>query len=116
MKKKHRDIVVDDVTYGWIATSNNIVRIYKTKNDFVKFVIPYNINITPKIVAALIKDPVLAMMWITAEPCPFCGKAVEIVEHNTFFMCEHEENCWIHKSKAISLISQTQLDKWNKRL
>ena len=115
MKKKHRDIIVNGVTYGWIASGWNQVKIYKTKNDFVKFDIPDHLDITPKIVAALIIDPVFAMMWITAEPCPFCGKPVEVVGGNDFFMCEHEDDCWIYKSKPISIISQSKLETWNKR-
>ena len=118
MKKKHRDIIVDGVKYGWIAQNdyNKTLKIFKTKNDFVKFEIPDYLDITPNMVAALIKDPVLAMMWINAEHCPFCGKPVEPVEHNDFFKCEHEEDCWIHLAgKPISIISQAQLKTWNKR-
>ena len=115
MKKKHRDIVVDGVKYGWIANGWNQVKIYKTKNDFVEFEIPDHLDITPSLVAALIKDPVSAMIWITAEPCPFCGKPVEVREANVMY-CEHEDDCWIHMTGTpYSVIPDTQIKTWNKR-
>ena len=116
MKKKHRDIVVDGVTYGWIATGYNQVKIYKTKNDFVKFEIPDYLDITPKIVAALIKDPVDAMLWITAESCPFCGKAVEPSQHSQYLLCVHEEDCWLYTGvMPMTTIRKNQINSWNKR-
>ena len=119
MKKKHRDIIVDGKKYGWIADGWNQVKIYKTKNDFVKFEIPERHDITPSIVAALIKDPVSALMLINAEPCPFCGKVVEKANNmleKTHYVCIHEEDCWLHKTSPHTLIKKgDDLNMWNTR-
>ena len=118
MKKKHRDIVVAGVTYGWIATGFNQVKIYKTKNDFVQYEIPDYLDITPKIVAALIKDPVDAMLWITAESCPFCGTAISKATgslEDKFFVCMHETDCWLLPAVSSNLISKSEIGAWNKR-
>lgn len=117
MKKKHRDIVVDGVTYGWIAINdyNKWLKIFKTKNDFVKFDIPDYLDITPKMVAELIKDPLHAMLWITAKPCPFCGKTIEPFKDTQFLLCEHEKDCWLSSVNAPTLIPKHKFELWNKR-
>lgn len=121
MKKKHRDIVVNGVQYGWIAMYGN-VRIFKDKVIIGTYTIPDHLDITPKIVAALIKDPVAAMQWITAENCPFCGESV--VPHpnpewqKQYVVCYHDEDCWSNDDKPpfnFNLIPISALDKWNRR-
>jgi len=115
MKKKHRDIVVNGVQYGWTVWCNT-VKLWKDKKVFAEFDIPYHHDITPKIVAGLIKDPELTMIWVEAKPCPFCGKTVEPVEHNDYFKCVHEEDCWFPTAdNPISIISQSKLTYWNTR-
>ena len=118
MKKKHRDIVVDGQKYGWIARNdyNKWVKIFKTKNEFVKYHLPDYLDITPKIVAGLIKDPVSTLMLINAEPCPFCGKQVERSQHSQYLLCVHEEDCWLHTgAMPMTTIHISQIKSWNKR-
>ena len=118
MKKKHRDIVVDGVQYGWMVKGYGRVRIFKTKNEFVDFEIDDDRTITPNIVAALIKDPD-ALKWINAEPCPFCGECVSEATpalSENYFMVIHTEDCYYYKlNEKFSLIPKDNIEIWNKR-
>ena len=115
MKKKHRDIVVDGVKYGWIAMYGN-VRIFENKVVIGTYTIPERLDITPSIVAALIKDPVLAMKWINAEPCPFCGVEVTKSQHSEYFLVVHEDDCWLCTgAEPMTSLHTSKLAKWNKR-
>lgn len=115
MKKKHRDIVVDGVTYGWIAMYSN-VRIFENKVVIGSYTIPERLDITPSIVAALIKDPVLAMKWINAEPCPFCGKLVVPSQKTDYFLVIHEDDCWLSTgAEPMTSLHKSKLNSWNKR-
>lgn len=119
MKKKHRDIVVDGVTYGWIANYSN-VRIFENKVVIGSYTIPERLDITPKIVAALIEDPVLALQWINAEPCPYCGGGLKPHPHkvwqNQYFACFHTDKCWLNKGiETFTLVPKSQIDLWNTR-
>jgi len=113
MKKKHRDIVVDGVQYGWTTESYYRLNIWKDKKVIAKYIIgEHHEAITPKLVAALIKDP-NALEWINAHPCPFC-KA--LVEDGDAYVCEHKENCWIRKTGTpVSVIPRDLIDIWNNR-
>lgn len=121
MKKKHRDITVDGVKYAWMVKGYDTVRIFKTKNDFVDFTIENDRTVTPKMVAALIIDPVDALQWINANPCPFCGALVEPVTDNDnlqdeFFICSHDEDCWFAQtSDERTWIEKIQIKFWNTR-
>lgn len=120
MKKKHRDIVVDGVTYGWIALYDN-VRIFQNKVVIGTYTISNQRTVTPKMIAALIKDPVDALQWINANPCPFCGALVEPVTNNVnlqdeFFICSHDEDCWFSQELGPETwIGKTLVKIWNTR-
>ena len=122
MKKKHRDIVVDGVQYGWMVEwfcGYHQVRIWKDKKVIATFDIEHHHdNITPGIIAELIKDPVGTLAYLNAEPCPFCGslvgKAAGSYEEK-FFVCRHEEDCWLFPTSTLNLIPKDEIDKWNKR-
>ena len=116
MKKKHRDIVVDDVQYGWITDGYNRLRIFKDKKEIANYTISDAYDaVTPKLVAALIKDP-NALEWINALPCPFCGKLVEPSQHSQYLVCVHEEDCFLHTgAMPITTIHKNYINTWNKR-
>jgi hypothetical protein len=123
MKKKHRDIVVNGVTYGWIADGYNHLRIFKDKQVIAEFDIDYRHDaVTPKMVAALITDPIDAIKWINAEPCPFCGGLVtqhpkeNVKKH--YYVCYHEEDCWLiehPKPRNYTHIPIHKVENWNRR-
>ena len=118
MKKKHRDIVVDGVQYGWTVWCNT-VKLWKDKKVFAEYDIPYHHDITPKIVAGLIKDPESTMIWVNAKPCPFCGALVS-ESNDTFkeeyYNCNHTEDCWFTKtSSQTTWILKTDIETWSKR-
>ena len=113
MKKKHRDIVVDDVQYGWMTDGYNRLRIFKDKKEIAKYTISDTYDaVTPKLVAALIKDH-NALEWINSYPCPFCGAKLEGGEAYT---CTHTEECWIRVTGTPhSVIPKEMIDTWNER-
>jgi len=122
MKKKHRDIVVDGVQYGWTVESYYRLKIWKNKKVIAEYCIAeHHDAVTPKFVAALIKDPVDALKWINAEPCPFCGKTVEGLpvdnENNKeYFMVVHTEDCYYYKiNDKFSVILKDNIEFWNNR-
>jgi hypothetical protein len=55
MKKKHRDIKVNDVDYTWIARENNSVTIWKGKKIFCEGISYGGDGVTPKTIASAIK-------------------------------------------------------------
>lgn len=116
MKKKHRDITVDGVQYGWTVDYRTRLKIWKDKKVIAEHNISELHDITPSIVAALIKEPEITMLWVNSPPCPFCGNAVERVEHNDYFVCRHDEECWIYTTGTpISVISQAKIEIWETR-
>lgn len=118
MKKKHRDIVVDGVQYGWTVWCNT-VKLWKNKKVFAEYDIPYHHDITPKIVAGLIKDPESTMIWVNAKPCPFCGALVwenEPKEFEDYFIVRHNDGCWLTLIDAnYTLIPKDKVETWSKR-
>ena len=116
MKKKHRDIVVDGVKYGWTKDGCYHVKLWKNKKVFAEYDIPYHHDgIVPSMIAGLIKDPKDTLIWLNAEPCPFCGTLVERSQNSQYLICTHEEDCWMYSSLEPTLILKTQVDAWNKR-
>ena len=116
MKKKHRDIVVDGLKYGWTVDGSQHVKIWYDKKVIAEYDVPYVYDVTPSIVAGLIGDPKNTLLWIHAEPCPFCGKLVEKSQDSRYLICVHEEDCWMHGGlDSTTLIIKHQVDKWNKR-
>ena len=123
MKKKHRDIVVDGVKYGWMIDGYNHVKIWKDKKVMAEYDIEYHHDsITPSMVAGLIKDPVITLAYLNAEPCPFCGG--KVTHHpnedhqDQYFVCYHKETCWLNDGKPpynFNLIPINVLAKWNRR-
>lgn len=114
MKKKHRDIVVDGVLYGWTTESYYRVNIWKDKKVIAKYIIgEHHEAITPKLVAELIRDP-KALEWINAVPCPFC--AALVWDGAGAYVCEHKVDCWIRKTGTpLSVIPRDQINIWNNR-
>lgn len=114
MKKKHRDIVVDDVMYGWMVEcwGPYHVKIWKDKKIIAQYDIETHYDaITPKMIAGLIKDPEYTLEWLNAEPCPFCGKLVEPSDNGKFFVCLHKDDCWL----STTIIENQELETWNRR-
>ena len=126
MKKKHRDIVVDGVQYGWTMDGCYRVKIWKDKKVIAKYEIEYHHDaVTPKMIAALIKDPEDAIKWLNANPCPFCGALVEPVPeidsgvndalHDEYFICNHEDDCFFTKtSSQKTWLKKEDIENWNK--
>jgi len=117
MKKKHRDIVVDGQQYGWMVDGCNHVRIWKDKKVIAEYDIEYqHDSVTPRMIVGLIKDPVYTLAWLNAEPCPFCGKTVEPSEHSQYFLCVHEDDCWLKTgAEPMTSLHKSKLNSWNKR-
>jgi len=107
MKKKHRDILVDGQEYGW-TTDYWSIRIWKDKKIIGTYPIPEYHDVTPKIVAGLIKDPENTLAWIHARPCPFCH-AVPIQSKDSIVVT-HEPYCWFDEPTTIS---KDKLNAWN---
>lgn len=60
MKKKHRDIVVDDQTYGWIVDHSGYgLRIFKDKKVILTVNVEEFTPVTPKIIEDLIRTYIL---------------------------------------------------------
>jgi len=120
MKKKHRDIVVDGKKYGWTVSAWQYVRIWYDKKIIAEYKVPEIYDVTPKIVAALISDPENTMLWLNAKPCPFCGeKVIEVGNESEYYkdtlICNHKEDCWLHRGTRYTLIRKSNLETWNKR-
>ncbi len=116
MKKKHRDISVNGLAYGWTVDGYQHVKIWYDKKVIAEYDVPYVHDVTPRIVAGLISDPKNTLLWITAEPCPFCGKAVEPSQHSQYLLCVHEDDCWLHTGALpMTTIHKNSIDTWNKR-
>ena len=60
MKKKHRDIVVDNITYGWIVDAMGYeLRIFKDKKVVLNVRVEEFTPVTPKIIEGLIREYIL---------------------------------------------------------
>ena len=117
MKKKHRDIVVDGVKYGWTVDWSKL-KIWKDKKVIATHDIPERHDITPSIVAGLIKDPVDTLILLNAEPCPFCGGGVEKAAkdwEDDYYVCSHEDDCWLYPATPYNLIPKNKIKIWNTR-
>lgn len=122
MKKKHRDIIVIGIQYGWISNNRNHIKIWKDKKVILEFDIEFHHEaITPSMIAALIKDPVDALMWLNAKPCPYCGSIVKPLADNggfekEYFICIHDADCWFTQTLSPNTwILKTDINIWNKR-
>lgn len=121
MKKKHRKIVVNDVDYGWTVRAGQLLCIWKNKKIIKTHDIPYRHDITPKLVANLIKDPVETTTIMDAKPCPFCSGLIK--QHpiklwqKDSIVCYHNENCWFLEESVDNYteIPKTKLNDWNTR-
>jgi len=115
MKKKHRDITVDGKQYGWTVNYGQHLKIWEDKKIIAEYDIPNFHDITPKIVAELIKDPVLTLLLLNTKPCPFCGENVKLSEYEGYVICEHNENCWLYPLNSSTVIHEDKISVWNKR-
>ena len=124
MKKKYRDIVVEGVKYGWILRDNNILEIWRNKKIIVKYTLPSHVDqITPRIVAHFISDPIEAALLVSVKPCPFCGATATIDKNgnkDNNFIIVHEDECWLHKYSKYNVtyyepIPKEDIGKWNSR-
>ena len=117
MKKKHRDIVVDGIQYGWMVDGCNHVRIWKDKKVIAEYDIEYqHDSVTPGMIAGLIKDPMTTLMWLNAESCPFCGKTVILSQKTDYFLVVHEDDCWLCTGPdPMTSLHKSEMSAWNKR-
>lgn len=121
MKKKYRDIVVDDKPYAWTFGNHGWeLCIWENKKIIHSYTLKHGRSqITPSLVALIIRNPEFGDEIVNGRPCPFCGKVLTGLDdaelNKSNIACVHDDDCWLRNDLPVTVIGVKELGKWNGR-